>query len=264
MASSRLPLRGALASAALVICGVALPHATALAWGADGHRLIASVAEKLLTPQARAEVNRLLEQEPGASLASISTWADEVRNPATATWHYVNFQRGEPCVFKPETDCAGNSCVVSAIERQTAVLASAESDEKRLLALKYVVHFVGDVHQPLHAGYGDNRGGNSFQHQAFGRGTNLHSVWDGALLRNWPGGLPALQEALEAETTAAGGKPAAWAEESCGIVGLPGFYPEGRTVDDAYPAKWAPTMRQQLSLAARRLAATLNASFRGK
>jgi len=73
--------------------------------------------------------------------------------------------------------------VVEAIERQTEVLASKASDDKRLLALKYLVHFVGDVHQPLDAGYGDDRGGNSYQIQAFGHGSNLHVFWDSCLIK---------------------------------------------------------------------------------
>jgi hypothetical protein len=124
----------------------------ALSWGAEGHQVIAKLAESQLTPKALSAVNRLLAMEPDATLASISTWADEHRNPATAPWHYVNFPRGD-CTYAADRDCPEGKCVVGDINRQAEVLASNAPDEKKLLALKYVIHFVGDVHQPLHAGY---------------------------------------------------------------------------------------------------------------
>lgn len=71
----------------------------AQAWGSEGHQVIALIAQAQLTPKAKAEVDRLLANEPGESLASISNWAHEHRNPATAPWHYINFPRGD-CVYK--------------------------------------------------------------------------------------------------------------------------------------------------------------------
>jgi len=161
----------------------ALTTIPAFAWGSDGHKIVALLADAQLTPSARKQVDRLLALEPGSTLASISTWADEHRNPATASWHYVNFPRGD-CNYQPERDCPDGKCVVAAIDRQVEVLRTNGDDEKRLNALKYVVHFIGDIHQPLHAGYGDDRGGNSYQLQAFMRGSNLHAVWDTGLIKN--------------------------------------------------------------------------------
>jgi len=158
----------------------------AFAWGADGHRLVAEEAEAHLSAASRAEVDRLLKLEPGATLRSISTWPDEVRSPGTASWHYVNFPRDGNCTYVASRDCSNGACVVGAIEAQAAILSSNAPDAERLTALKYVVHFVGDVHQPLHAGYADDKGGNTYQVQFGGRGTNLHSVWDSGLIRSWP------------------------------------------------------------------------------
>lgn len=76
----------------------------AMAWGSDGHQVIAKLALAQLTPSARAEVGRLLALEPGATLASISTWADEHRNPATGPWHYINFPR-DTCTYDAQRDC---------------------------------------------------------------------------------------------------------------------------------------------------------------
>ncbi|PTT92483.1 endonuclease, partial [Pelomonas sp. HMWF004] len=132
------------------------------AWGAEGHRLIAELAQDQLTPAARAQVARILEQEPGATMASISTWADEVRSRETAAWHYVNPPEGS-CSYEPARDCPGGDCVVEAINAQAAILKSKAPDAVRLSALKWVVHLVGDVHQPLHAGFKGDKGGNLYQ-----------------------------------------------------------------------------------------------------
>jgi len=244
-----------------VMCMLAslLPN-SAYAWGADGHRLVAEAAEGQLSASARAEVARLLAAEPGATLASISTWADEVRSPTTASWHYMNFPRDAGCIYSADRMCIEGMCVVGAIERQVAVLASKAPDEARLKSLKYVVHFVADVHQPLHAGFADDRGGSSFQLQAYGRGTNLHALWDSGLIGQWPGGLPALRAAIAASPASESAKlaPAAWAEESCRVVAADGYYPPGRQLDPEYGQRWSATLTQRLAFAARRQATVLN------
>ena len=254
--------------ASLLACLAALPL-DAGAWGADGHHLIAEVAQTQLSASTKAEVDRLLALEPGATLASISTWADEVRTPTTAQWHYVNLPRDSNCKYEPERDCAQGACVVAAIERQIAVLASNASDEQRLKALKYVVHFVGDVYQPLHAGFADDRGGNSFQLQAFGRGTNLHALWDATLIQQWPGGGSALRMAIDDDyklrpPTDDKAVPRAWAEASCRVASTEGFYPVSHKLDDQYQQRWNATLVQQLAEAGRKLAAVLNQSLGGR
>ena len=268
------PSRGSLLAAIALVAAAVAPQ-QALAWGADGHRIVAQLADKQLSPNARAEVERLLSLEPGATLETVSTWADEVRSPSTAAWHYVNFPRGGACDFAAVPLCIDGMCVVSAIERQAAVLASGASDEVKLKALKYITHFVADVHQPLHAGYAEDRGGNRFQVQAFGRGTNLHAVWDSALIANWPGGRSALLAAAAAAAEAgagsavekggggAGGRVGAarWAEESCRIVSSGGFYPAGHKLDAEYAQRWAPALAHQLASSGRRLADLLSSAF---
>ena len=257
----------ALLAAVAAVAAVATMAATqpALAFGGMGHRLIAERAEAQLSPAARAEAARLLAQEPGATLVSISTWADENRTLGTAAWHYVNFPRGAACQYDAARLCIEGNCVVGALEKQVALLASSASDAERLTALKYVVHLVADVHQPLHAGYFDDRGGNSYQLQAFDRGTNLHALWDTGMAVNWPGGEEAFKGAVKAAPLpAAQGAPAQWAEESCRIVGQEGFYPENRTLDPAYPPRWAATLVQRVQGASQRLATVLNTVLTGR
>ena len=160
----------------------------ALAWGALGHRLVARLAESSLDAQAQAEVARLLRGEADPSLAGIAAWADELRSTdpdlgrRSARWHYVNID--DPgCNFDPQADCRGGNCIVIALEQQAAILADpARSDEERRQALKFVVHFVGDLHQPLHAGRSHDRGGNDYQVNWNGKGSNLHSLWDSGML----------------------------------------------------------------------------------
>jgi hypothetical protein len=139
---------------------------------------------------------------------------------------------------------------------------SSAPDAQRLKALKYLVHFVADVHQPLHAAYADDRGGNLYQVQGFGRGTNLHAVWDVGLIEQWPGGLSALTSAVASVALALeASEPPSWAEESCRIVAADGFYPYGHKIDGAYVQGMTPVVKDRLAAAGRRLARLLNESL---
>ena len=246
--------------AAVAVALAALAPAAAWSWGGAGHRWIAARALSQHTPVARTQLERLLALEPGATLPSVSTWADDTRTPDTAAWHYVNLSPDGPCRYEPARDCPQDQCVVGAIEFQRAILSSTVSDGERLVALKYLVHLVADVHQPLHAGWASDRGGNRYQVRFGGRGTNLHSVWDSGLIEQRADelatrladpvpGAPGADEPIA---------PALWAEESCRIVMADDFYPAQRRVDADY-ARWAwPILYERLNRAARRLAALLN------
>jgi hypothetical protein len=250
----------------LVRAALALTLAAALqpawAWGKDGHRLIAELAETQLSPAARAEANRLLALEPGSTLGSVASWADEVRNPTTQRWHFVNMA-SEDCRYVPEVDCPGGECVVGAIERQVRVLKSKASDDDRLKALKYVVHLVGDVHQPLHAGFAEDKGGNQFQLQAFGKGTNLHSLWDSGLIKNREGGPEQLSMDLKPQLASVRptGTSADWAMASCKVVRSPGFYPSTHKLTRQYPQDVDGLLQQRLATAAVALAQVLNGAL---
>ena len=232
--------------------------APAHSWGTDGHQVIATLAEQQLTLAARKEINRLLALEPGQTLASISTWADEHRNPQTAPWHYVNLPRGT-CTYEAARDCPDGKCVVEAINRQADVLTSNAADQARLTALKYLVHLVADIHQPLHAGYKDDRGGNTYQLQAFMRGTNLHAFWDTGLIKSLNEDPESMSRRLATKTVKvnAGWTAASAAQDSCQIVATTGFYPE-RLVGMDYIAKYTPVMEERLVEADVRLAQVLN------
>ncbi len=259
-----IPRAVTLLSSTLMGMLLASPAPT-LAWGTQGHRLVAMAAQAQLTPAARTQVEQLLQLDDGASLSSVSTWADEARSPVTAKWHYVNLPQGSSCHYEAKRDCPDGQCIVEAIRRQTRKLANKQMDaEQRLKALKYIVHLVADVHQPLHAGFAFDRGGNLYQVRAFGHGTNLHAVWDTGLIQAWPGGEAALATQVHTAMAKvpAASTPQAWAEESCRIASSADFYPKDHKLPDAYADRMSPVVVQRLAAAAVRLAATLNEALR--
>jgi hypothetical protein len=154
----------------------------ALAWGPVGHRVVADVAEKNLTTATKAAVAKILG--PGVSLADVANWADDYRitDPTTYNWHFVDIPLAAND-YDPSRDCAPNAksgdCVINALTREVAILKDlSASDDDRLKALKFVVHFVGDEHQPLHAEDHKDKGGNAVVVTWFGKKDNLHRVWD--------------------------------------------------------------------------------------
>lgn len=264
-----------LLAASLLLC-LASP---AFAWGRLGHRLVADLALDGLSPAARAEVDRLLEGEKEPTLAGIAAWADEVRgnDPVlgrrSAPWHYVGI-RSATCDYQPATDCPAGDCVVGAIEAQAAILADRSQPlDARRTALKFVVHFIGDIHQPLHANNRDDKGGNVVQvriptKDGGERGSNLHSAWDSGIIEL--GGLDepaylarlrALPLALPAQAPALPPRAAEWAGQSCRISMRPGLYPAGPRLDAAYVSAWTPLIDEQLRRAGAHLARVLDASL---
>jgi hypothetical protein len=133
--------------------------------------------------------------------------------------------------------------VVGAIDRQIEVLQNSGDDGKRLTALKYLVHFIGDIHQPLLAGFGDDRGGNSYQLQAFMRGSNLHAVWDTGLIKALQQDNEAIVKSLLVRPLPASNgafSAAKAAEESCRSVARPSFYPDRLVTPQLPPGVRAP------------------------
>jgi hypothetical protein len=249
----------------------------ALAWGAQGHRLVARIAETELTPQTKAEVDRLLAGEPEPSLSAIAAWADELRandpdlGRRSAAWHYVNLGE-DGCHYTPAKHCKNGNCVIEALKAQSAILADRSKPlAERRQALKFVVHLVGDIHQPMHAGYANDKGGNNFQVQYNGRGTNLHSLWDSGMFydqrlnddaylqRLLAQPQPAHESRINLQRDIAG-----WAESSCQVAIRPGVYPAKRTLDAGYADVYRPIAEARLRLAGERLATLLNQLLGGR
>jgi hypothetical protein len=188
---------------AMLVAAAAWAPVTAYAWGAQGHRIVGSIAEDLLDPPTRAALHDLAGQE---SLADLATWMDEERPrlshslPGSARWHYDDIPVCQSSGAKP---CLRGDCASKALERYRAILANRRADpEQRLLALRILVHVVGDIHQPMHAADDEDRGGNEVEvvlsaksrsHQrsyahGHGHGHSLHSVWDVDFVRDAVGG----------------------------------------------------------------------------
>lgn len=185
---------------ALALTFLLLP-ATALAWGEQGHRIVATLAASRLTPAAKAEVAELLAPEPrGRTLAAVSMWADAVRfrqYPETYRWHFVNIPLARDR-YDPARDCrplpGKGDCVIAALGRMRDVLADrGRRPAERAEALKFVVHLAADLHQPLHVAERDGDGGGNAvrvrwmgEWERGGRGRRpwtLHAVWDSGLIR---------------------------------------------------------------------------------
>jgi nuclease S1 len=151
------------------------------AWGPTGHRAVGRVAERHLTPEAKRAVAQLLAPE---QLAYVTTWADEIRSEPqwsrAEAWHWVTVPDGrtyESSAKNPEGD------VLEAISRFEMVLADGGRPRiERARALKWLSHLVGDIHQPLHVGRGDDHGGNDVLVLWFNEPRNLHAVWDSGFI----------------------------------------------------------------------------------
>ncbi|HKB66470.1 MAG TPA: S1/P1 nuclease [Pyrinomonadaceae bacterium] len=174
---------------ALTLCCICMTPARTAAWGSSGHRIIASIAFQNLNPRARQEVEKLLGKE---DFVAISTYADEVRpkRPETTRWHYIDFPR-EATAYVSSRDCIETplgDCTVAAIQRLVGVLRTEKAGrDEKAEALKFLVHLVGDLHQPLHAGYRDDAGGNTIKVWFFSESTSLHSVWDYSMIEQAEG-----------------------------------------------------------------------------
>lgn len=153
-------------------------------WGQTGHRTTGKIAENHLSRNAKRQVNKLLK---GESLAFVSTFGDEIKSDKKYnelyTWHYINMaldSQYEDSEKNPQGD------LVTGINKCISVLKNKNStQEDKIFYLKMLVHFMGDLHQPMHIGRKEDKGGNTIQVQWFGNGSNLHRVWDTDMIEEW-------------------------------------------------------------------------------
>lgn len=150
------------------------------AWGPQGHQIVAEIAQNRLTPKAQAECQKLLE---GKKLAAVSSWADEVKNGSqwshTKSWHFVDIADGETY---QESEHNHDGDVITALTLNIKILKTSQNIAEKQDALRFIVHFVGDIHQPLHVGRPEDRGGNDIKVVFKGRNMNLHSLWDSGMI----------------------------------------------------------------------------------
>lgn len=278
----------------LVVFAIALSTADAMAWGAEGHRMVADIATRLLTPRAAERVrvllanDRLADGSPSGrqSLGEVAYWADEIKEfpwgKRAGSWHYDDVPLCGPP--DPERYCKGGNCASAQIARHAERLKSPRATRRqRNEALKWIVHLVGDIHQPLHAATRHDRGGNLVEVSFFGLrdnppyGTiNLHTIWDIHIVQRLVrqrGGEPAVVNAPFSQTEKAAfeaGDPLAWIAESTelartavySVIPAPlacgGKVREVLEIDSRYEAMAVPIVERQIRKAGVRLARMLN------
>ena len=182
--SRRQPHRYAQISAGLLAGALFSSTVAVHAWGPTGHRVVARIAENHLSLQAAEVVRTLLGPD---TLIEAATWADEIRSDDrwrhASPWHYVNLADGQDYQrrsYDPQDDPRD---ILEAIEHFESILADeARSPEDRGIALRWLVHLFGDIHQPLHVGRPEDRGGNALDAVWHGRPTNLHRIWDSEMI----------------------------------------------------------------------------------
>jgi hypothetical protein len=257
----------------LVAMALACAAMPVYGWGPEGHSLVARIADAQLTPAARARVAEILG--PGTTMASISSWADQVRRERsnTASWHYIDIPIDKPRLDMAR-DCQQGGCVVAQILADRDVLRDPSATAvQRREALMFLIHFVGDMHQPLHSSDNKDKGGNSVRVVLFDRPGNLHSAWDSGLLNRMPKEeelyLVLLQEAEKHRKKFSKGSVADWAEQSHKVaqkVVYGKLPPEPAGTAEPLGAEYEgfadPVIRLQIERAGDRLAKLLNDTFK--
>jgi len=241
-----------------------------LAWGPEGHRLVARLAQGMLTPQAAARVGATLG--PGETIASMASWADQVRTERkeTESWHFIDIPITSSGL-EMQRDCPHHDCVIAKIEEFRKLWRDETvSPAARREALLFLVHFVGDMHQPLHCADNHDKGGNEVQIEFFGEPTNLHRLWDSGLLGRLPDEdelFLDLRRAITPERRAewSRGTVEEWAAESFQaarqvVYGELPKVPEGALpqLGEAYKRAADPVVERQIEKAGVRLASILN------
>jgi len=255
--------------AQLALLGLFITNSgSAFGWGQTGHRVTGEIAENHLSAKAKRQITELY---PSESLAEISTLMDEMRShpskfwQKTANpWHYVTVPEGTVYHIEhapPEGDA------FTALQTYTATLKDPEAslDDKRL-ALMIIVHLIGDLHQPLHAGNGNDRGGNDIKVEFFRENSNLHRVWDSGMIdgqqlsyTEWTAWLiQKMTPNMVAEWRDP--DPVTWIEESTEL--RDGLYPEDDKISWQYQYQHLPTVKKRLQMAGVRIAVYLNEVFK--
>ncbi|HEY0292785.1 MAG TPA: S1/P1 nuclease [Hansschlegelia sp.] len=269
----RLPSNGRRLSAFLIIgLGSVLWAPACLAWGGEGHRVVAIIAQQRLEPRALAVVEDLVKVEGKADLADIANWADAVkRTEPMAPVHSTRLPLDRSALDFGKVCGKARACATRGITEQAAILSdSSRSPEERLKALKFVVHLIGDVHQPLHASVDTGR-----EPVRIGkRTTTLHKVWDTLIIRFTRLSPAALAQKLvkraEYRTLQYGGSPADWTVESRDIA-RDVIFPDlarspmvkgVRRLPHGYTGDMRPIVFNRLTQAGVRLADLLNAKLK--
>jgi len=235
-------------------------------WSKTGHRAIGEVAQEHLTGKARKAIESLLD---GESLAGVSNFADEIKSDAKyrefSAWHYVNFPAD-----KKYADVAPskNGDLITGIQACIAIIKDENSaNEDKAFYLKMLVHLIGDLHQPMHVGRLEDKGGNDIQVRWFNDGSNLHRVWDSNMINSYGMSYTELAASLpqiskKEKKAIQQGTLLDWVEESQDIANrLYSSVEVGEKLSYRYSYLWWGTLEIQLQKGGLRLAKVLNELF---
>lgn len=231
------------------------------AFSDHGHKLVASAAWEQLTPYAKQNVERILGVGK-SHFVKASVWADHIKSNDDFNYlkpmHYVNLPK-DARTYNKARDCKKNACVVEGI-KSFSNMAKSGSDAEKIIALRMIIHLIGDIHQPLHAGLYEDRGGNWYEIKYKNKSMSLHKFWDNQAVKRFDKKLKTgteniLSNPLKIELLS----PEQWAQESHGIV-MDFIYQaeENKQLSDGYLKQIDAIMKEQLTKGAWRLAMWLN------
>jgi hypothetical protein len=265
-----MTLRRSLLWFAIIFFELSSFSSSAYGWGPKGHEIVAYIAEAHLTDAARKQVNAILRLRD-ATLAKASTWPDEVAPtiPDMNPYHFINFPN-DANKYDRQRDCRNRNCIIEALAWYERVLTSEDAPfNERRIALRFIVHLVGDVHQPLHAGFRTDRGGNTVIVVFKGQNNSLHSLWDNAFVELEDGTSREVAARLDQAVTPEErrewqrGTAADWALESLTLVRSHVYsVPESREITADYAKRAQVVVRRRLAQAGMRLAWLLNGLLR--
>jgi len=235
-------------------------------WSKTGHRVIGEIAEEHLTKKAKRAIDKLLN---GKNLASVANFADEIKADSAyrkfSAWHYVNFPADKKYT---EVEPSKYGDLVIGVQKSIEIIENRESsDQEKAFYLKMLIHLIGDLHQPMHIGRLEDKGGNDIQVQWFNRGSNLHKIWDANMIDDYgmsytelAASLPKLSNDQMEQIEK--GDVLDWVEESQDIANM--LYDSvevGEKLYYRYSYVWWDTVETQLQKGGIRLAKVLNDLF---
>ena len=256
----------------IVLIGTILlfvPSVPLLGWGGKGHNVIAGIAEAHLNNKAKKEVRKLLG---GYTMIYYSTWMDEIRSDSaysyTRTWHYANVDEGK--TYKTMVKEPNGDLITATMLSIGQLKNKNQPDSVRSVYLKFLIHLIGDLHCPMHAGRNTDRGGNNYLVKWKDTSTNLHYIWDVTVIeeaRNWNSiewvKYIDIEMSKKQRQAIEAGVPLDWFNETVALAkDVYKNTPEDQTVPQSYVRKYTPVVEEQFMKAGYRLAGLLNTIFR--
>jgi nuclease S1 len=250
----------------LLLLSVQFSFGNSILWSKTGHRVIGKVAQEELSGKAKRAIGKLLD---GQNLASISNFADEIKADRSfrkfSAWHYVNFPADKEY---SDVEPSPYGDLVIGIQKCIEIVKNKSSSKAdKTFYLKMLVHLIGDLHQPMHIGRLEDKGGNDIQLQWFGRGSNLHKVWDANMINDYGMSYSELANSLpelnkKERKAIQQGTVLNWVEESQDVANkLYASVEVGEKLAYRYSYTWWETVETQLQKGGLRLAKVLNDIF---